>query len=502
MLTIWLEECRVLDATATDHDRRSGIQDIKPQTSKLTAVEPIQLSVIDCVHRTVVIMPVDEEYVTLSYLWGSPSTGVEPLDNKRTLPPKLPATIEDSITVCTALGFRYLWIDRYCIPQTNLDERRKQIRRMDEVYQNSVMTIIACAGIDPSYGLPGISQPRTPYPSMHVEEMGGCLQMIPIVRDIRKSLWSTRAWTFQEALLSKRRLYFTEKQVYLETQHHVSSELIASGSPQLRESNRDTRIHSQGVWAYTPLQIYDCIREFTQRSLSFPDDILNAMLGIFALYQLKFSVRHLWGLPFSALTSTSAQQESHTKSITFATSLQWSSKYSSSRRNGFPSWSWTGWYGAVESIPLGGDDVELRTRDIQVQVELASSHLLDWTEYQHGYDELNKDIGKLSRFIHITAWTSPIASATVRDIPLLWNMSLVDFKLKDGTRVSGNWPKELATDANSFRSLLAVCLGSSNRVLVVKNFNAYWERIVILQSADPFAPIDTSKMTRRTIRLG
>jgi hypothetical protein len=113
MLAAWLEECRPLDAAATDHDKRSGVQDIKTQPSTPTTVEPMQLSVIDCVHRILVNMPADEEYVTLSYLWGSPSTGVEPLDDNGTLPPKLPATIEDSITVCIALGLRYLWIDRY-----------------------------------------------------------------------------------------------------------------------------------------------------------------------------------------------------------------------------------------------------------------------------------------------------------------------------------------------------------------------------------------------------
>jgi hypothetical protein len=152
---------------------------------------------------------------------------------------------------------------------------------------------------------------------MYIEEKDRFLQMVPITRNIDASRWSKRGWTFQEALLSKRRLYFTEQQVYFETQHHVTSELFWSASPQLRISASHTGIHSQGVWVSAPHHIYGCIRAFTWRYLSHPGDTLNAMLGIFALYQHKFSIRHLWGTPFSAHTPASTPQGSHTEAIIF-----------------------------------------------------------------------------------------------------------------------------------------------------------------------------------------
>jgi hypothetical protein len=71
------------------------------------------LTVIDCRSNplTLVPLPTKEHYVTLSYVWGPTQTEEEPIKDSR-LPPNLPQTIADSVTVCNTLGFRFLWIDR------------------------------------------------------------------------------------------------------------------------------------------------------------------------------------------------------------------------------------------------------------------------------------------------------------------------------------------------------------------------------------------------------
>jgi hypothetical protein len=63
------------------------------------------LSVIDCKRLEVVLAPSDCKFVALSYVWG-PATLPIPLKSA-------PATIKDSITATLALGYRYIWIDRY-----------------------------------------------------------------------------------------------------------------------------------------------------------------------------------------------------------------------------------------------------------------------------------------------------------------------------------------------------------------------------------------------------
>lgn len=66
------------------------------------------LKVIEVLSRAVIQAPPDCRYVALSYVWGKqPAVGREShLQN----PPRL---IEDAISVTIAMGYKYLWIDKY-----------------------------------------------------------------------------------------------------------------------------------------------------------------------------------------------------------------------------------------------------------------------------------------------------------------------------------------------------------------------------------------------------
>ena len=94
-------------------------------------------------------------YVALSYVWGVAATSnagfAHDVDNKI-----LPKVISDSILVVRALRYRYLWVDRYCVPQDE-EQLKLQIENMGRIYKNAEFTIIAAAGDGPEYGLPGVS---------------------------------------------------------------------------------------------------------------------------------------------------------------------------------------------------------------------------------------------------------------------------------------------------------------------------------------------------------
>ncbi|KAE9368275.1 HET-domain-containing protein, partial [Stipitochalara longipes BDJ] len=120
------------------------------------------LSVIDCSSRKIEpYNPHLGDYATLSYVWGPvPAAAADPITS--CLPDPLPKTIQDVLTVCFILGLPYLWVDRYCIPQDNLNEKLCQIGKMDQIYSNSALTIIAAAGDNPKHGFPGVNgTPRT-----------------------------------------------------------------------------------------------------------------------------------------------------------------------------------------------------------------------------------------------------------------------------------------------------------------------------------------------------
>ncbi|KAK2055223.1 HET-domain-containing protein, partial [Colletotrichum caudatum] len=65
----------------------------------------------------------------------------------------LPPVIQDAMRATIKLGFRYIWIDRYCIWQDDPAHKMSQVERMDQIYGDAELSIIAIGAKDPSYGL-------------------------------------------------------------------------------------------------------------------------------------------------------------------------------------------------------------------------------------------------------------------------------------------------------------------------------------------------------------
>jgi hypothetical protein len=84
---------------------------------------------IDCKRRE--LRDIREPYVCLSYLWGTAEPNQE--ESEHEFPEGLPQTIADAMTVTLKIGLRYLWVDRYCIDQSNAEEKHDIIRNMDAI---------------------------------------------------------------------------------------------------------------------------------------------------------------------------------------------------------------------------------------------------------------------------------------------------------------------------------------------------------------------------------
>ena len=410
------------------------------------------------------------------------------------LPAQLPQTIEDAMTVCTQLELPYLWIDRYCIPQSDLQERLRQIRHMDIIYSHAFLTLIACAGDDPYHGLSGVRNARQPYPSIRLGDCG-IFQMIENEGFVSTSTWASRGWTFQEAVLSVRRLYFTERQLIFESSNTLESETTSlSAAPKLPSG---AFIYSLEAMAENSESIYNCISLFTGRSLSEPDDILKAMLGIFSVFERKFTIRQVWGLPFS-----NAMFAPNT-----ATSLLWIGPSSSIRRRGFPSWSWTGWECKVYWRDFVTSE---QADDIDVSLELCSGLLISLDDYQNYYESANFGAGQLSIYIHIDAYVTPVMfRGHDANAPASVNLSLPKM---GGESLHWSFPNDSAPVVTD--QLLALHLtpwrysvGTAPHdhtniedILLIGYMSDHWERIKIIHE---FAGrLMGLKMTRQTIRLG
>jgi hypothetical protein len=71
------------------------------------AKPPPKFRVIDITTRRVVQAPKECNYVALSYVWGNPAVSTNS---------GFSCVVEDSMIVCKALGYRYLWVDQYVSP--------------------------------------------------------------------------------------------------------------------------------------------------------------------------------------------------------------------------------------------------------------------------------------------------------------------------------------------------------------------------------------------------
>ncbi|KAF1952774.1 HET-domain-containing protein, partial [Byssothecium circinans] len=182
------------------------------------------LKLIDCTNRSIVSAYRWTTYVALSYVWGADQQNTDqtsipinhPQNTVYQLPDTVPPVIEDSICAVRELGYQYLWVDRYCIDQSNQEEKHFQIARMNSIYERAELTIIA-TGDDQSYGLPGVNMtPRRPQHTAVAKGINLVLASSNRRKTILASRWATRGWTYQEYILARRRLVFLEDQVYFE----------------------------------------------------------------------------------------------------------------------------------------------------------------------------------------------------------------------------------------------------------------------------------------------
>jgi hypothetical protein len=191
---------------------------------------------------------------------------------------------------------------------------------MDSVYEAAEITLVAAAGQDEDFGLPGISNRlRKTQPIANQSGLGVISTMRDPHESIRRSKWPTRGWTFQEALLSRRRLVFTEEQVYFECNGMNCFESLTSPLDRIhiktRAKSRDCmrpgtfgRSSKVGFGKLDPakfgltdafLLYVAAIEQYSSRQLTYESDSLNAFRGVMRRFSKQtIPIRQLWGVPF------------------------------------------------------------------------------------------------------------------------------------------------------------------------------------------------------------
>jgi hypothetical protein len=174
------------------------------KSHRFREIESMMLA-INVQKEQIVAITANDEYLALSYVWGKVNSFTLRKENFKKLQQpgglsailkQLPRTIQDAILVTRQLGHRYLWIDSLCIVQDDVEFKSKIIDKMDLVYENAFMTLIAASGSDSNSGLPGIgTSPRAS--EQQFADISQDLRLIYARTHTALSdmIWARRAWT-------------------------------------------------------------------------------------------------------------------------------------------------------------------------------------------------------------------------------------------------------------------------------------------------------------------
>ena len=294
------------------------------------------LRAIDVNHMCVVDVPEGARFVALSYLWGknfeqlfTTSENLKKLSQHGALrKERLPQTIKDTIELTKMIGEKYLWTDSLAL----VHDKGFQYHD-DWIYARAHITVVAGSGKDANAGLPGVRKDSRMWHQSIEEVIPGTKLMVTHLAEdyIATSQWDSRAWTFQERMLSRRCLLFVNGRVYFQCRKATFCEDMELPSPNgwsLDSIDMPTRIFREKPF----VQYTSAVELYTRRELTNPVDILAAFEGVEQVLEKRLNTTIYYGLFESMMDS----------------SLIWQSSKRLHTRPGFPTWSWAGWVGEIQ----------------------------------------------------------------------------------------------------------------------------------------------------------
>lgn len=296
------------------------------------------------------------QYVTLSYCWGpdknpyltSSATLKSRLAQIRTR--DLPILFQDVVKICRRLGIDYLWIDRLCIIQGSDGDFEVQAPKMGQIYGNSTLTIVAASAETENDSI--LTARDSLWWSYSLDIALGDITSLE-VNFRRRSCQvgtehqggdygkvSSRAWIWQERLLSTRSIFYTPSALKFECRcmsawegdhqsyvgHSWSSQLYA----RMDDNRRLLR------WAAL-------VEEFTKRQITFASDRLPAIEAVMNVFGKQCAWTAVEGMWREKLLETLSWEAEET--------FKWNQEALKSQNAGSPSKQDTATYRWPSSMP-------------------------------------------------------------------------------------------------------------------------------------------------------
>ena len=307
------------------------------------------------------------EYTTLSYCWGGAQSSQLTTSNLYSyllsIPiSNLPQTIRDAIIVTHRLDISHIWIDSLCILQDDDEDKAIQIASMPQIYASSTLTVSTSRAVFAHEGFLQDRKPtnepdfvfQLPYRLPSNGELGSIILSHSAPENSDNVLLS-RAWAFQEHLLSPRILDWSGSQMLWicpgakQSQGYIDGGSIRGSlraEDNLREAVLDMSLPATlRRYTWGPRSFIDfwhtVLVAYTEKDMTISSDRALAIASIAALGGRISGKKYLAGhwrleqMPWY-----------------FAASLMWSMKHRPERLprptvpQG-PSWSWTAVSGPI-----------------------------------------------------------------------------------------------------------------------------------------------------------
>ncbi|PSN68598.1 HET-domain-containing protein [Corynespora cassiicola Philippines] len=303
-------------------------------------------------------------YCALSYCWGGSNGNLK--TTRENLPKHrvqialedMPKTVADAIFVCRSLKIQHLWVDALCILQDDVGNQDwlEHADQMTYIYGNSVLTISADASADCATSFLGKQRfASQSYHRLRPRDRAPIASDDPFLAEhqsgthaISTSCMSTRGWTLQEKISSRRIIHFTGDEMVWQCRNSkwceckyqeaypasIINGVTLSGLFQdAMVDHRSRELLFHGWWRIA--------EQYSGRDLTFPQDKLVAISGLARQLQYAFG----GAIYLSGLWETNLTQDLlwHVKPGTVA------SRYSEYIA---PSWSWASMNGQVEYFKM------------------------------------------------------------------------------------------------------------------------------------------------------
>lgn len=216
---------------------------------------------------------------------------------------ELPQTFRDAIEVTKRLGLDHIWIDALCITQSepgcSNSDWAVEAGRMRSVYGGSFLNIAATSAISVHQGFLGMG--------VRQHYHGGLVARVTAQKSCRvqnfdaptaheettfETHLASRAWAFQERVLSRRTLSFGDTGISWECRTQTSSEFVPDGFEWREQTGMLPTIFPED----RPSDWTSVMMKYSKTNLTYPSDRLPALSGVASRQQAVTDGHYLAGM--------------------------------------------------------------------------------------------------------------------------------------------------------------------------------------------------------------